>query len=51
MKLREQLSTSDRKIIMPNNDLVGVKKSEKKSEKNQKKKKKQNYQSLRAGDF
>jgi hypothetical protein len=47
MKLREQLSTSDRKIIMPNNDLVGVKKSEK----NQKKKKKQNYQSLRAGDF
>jgi chaperonin GroES len=32
MKLREQLSTSDRKIIMPNNDLVGVKKSEKKSE-------------------
>jgi chaperonin GroES len=32
MKLREQSSTSDRKIIMPNNDLVGVKKSEKKSE-------------------
>jgi hypothetical protein len=30
MKLREQSSTSDRKIIMPNNDLVGVKKSEKK---------------------
>jgi len=32
MKQREQSSTSDRKIIMPNNDLVGVKKSEKKSE-------------------
>ena len=32
MKLREQSSTSDRKIIMPNNDLVGVKKSEEKSE-------------------
>jgi len=32
MKLREQSSTSDQKIIMPNNDLVGVKKSEKKSE-------------------
>ena len=37
MKLREQSSTSDRKIIMPNNDLVGVKKSEKKSEKKFKK--------------
>ena len=32
MKVREQSSTSDRKIIIPNNDLVGVKKSEKKSE-------------------
>ena len=32
MKPREQSSTSDRKIIMPNNDLVGVKKSEKKLE-------------------
>ena len=33
MKLREQSSTSDRKIIMPNNDLVGVKKSEEKKSK------------------
>ena len=33
MKLREQSSTSDRKIIMPDNELVGVKKSEDKSEK------------------
>ena len=32
MKLREQSSTSDRKIIMPDNELVGVKKSEDKSE-------------------
>ena len=32
MKLREQSSTSDRKIIMPDNELVGVKKSENKSE-------------------
>ena len=33
MKLREQSSTSDRKIIMPDNELVGVKKSEDKSKK------------------
>ncbi len=33
MKLREQSSTSDRKIIMPDNELVGVKKSEDKLEK------------------
>jgi len=32
MKLREQSSTSDRKIIMPDNELVGVKKSKDKSE-------------------
>jgi chaperonin GroES len=32
MKLKEQSSTSDRKIIMPDNELVGVKKSEDKSE-------------------
>ena len=32
MKLREQSSTSSQKIIMPDNELVGVKKSEDKSE-------------------
>ena len=32
MKLKEQSSTSDRKIIMPDNELVGVKKSKDKSE-------------------
>jgi len=33
MKLKEQSSTSSQKIIMPDNELVGVKKSEDKSEK------------------
>ena len=32
MKLKEQSSTSSQKIIMPDNELVGVKKSEDKSE-------------------
>lgn len=32
MKLREQSSTSSQKIIMPDNELVGVKKSKDKSE-------------------
>ena len=32
MKIREQSSTSDKKIIMPDNELVGVKKSEKTQE-------------------